>query len=704
MASGMMEVAALGRPFTIGMLSDAQKEQLIPGVTLWDEKTLQEKIVQTNQHSSQFEIATSDSFEEKSSLLDVDASLKASFLCGLIEVEGSAKYLKDMKKSHNHSRVTCQYKASTVFKQLIPLETKSTQEVKDAVKSSATHVVTGILYGANAFFVFDSEKVEAGDVQKIEGSMQAVIKKIPSFNVDGKVDIKLSDEEKALTNKFTCKFYGDFILQSNPATFEDAVKTYTQLPKLLGENGENGVPLKVWMMPLKHLDPSAAGVELGISSGLGRKAQDVLEDFQNLKMRCNDCLEHNNNFPKIRDKLTSFQKLCNIYTAAVLERMKKNLPLMRAGKQDEKVLESFFDNREKTPFNPEELKKWMNDMEREVNVVRSCVDMMEGAKIVQNQSELDREVLNPEADDVLCFVFTSLETTDPYLQKMSDCLDSVDLKGAEDLSLSTQDAWYFSGEVITTMREKARQFGHVARVLKSNSRYRVLIAAVTNENHKEASIYHYRNAVLLTEDFSKSDISEVEKVEDRIDLLWYACDLTLDLDTAYPELILSDGNKKVTHGEKQSYPDLPQRFDPLPQVLCREALTGRHYWEVELSTEEDADTGVAVCYGGLSRIRDLKFSGIGWTAMSWSLGHKWNPSPTFYAEHDVNNLQTKYIPAYPTGCVRLGVYLDHAAGSLSFYKVTGDKLSHIHTFHDEFSEPVYPCFKVLSKSYAFLCF
>ena len=477
-------------------------------------------IVKNNQHSSWFEIAASDSFEEKSSLLDVDASLKASFLSGLIEVEGSAKYLKDMKKSHNHSRVTCQYKATTVFKQLILLETKNDQEMKDAVKSSATHVVTGILYGANAFFVFDSEKEDAGNVQKIEGSMKAVIKKIPSFNVEGKVDIKLTEEEKALTNKFTCKFYGDFILESNPAAFGDAVKTYTQLPKLLGENGENGVPLKVWMMPLKVLDPFAAVVKFGISSGLGRKAQDALEAFQKLKMRCNDCLEHNNNFPKIHERLTSFQNLCNMYTAAVQGTMGKKLHLMRAGEEDEKVLETFFDDIEKTPFNPEKLKKWMNDIEREVNVVRSCVDMMEGAKMVQNQSELDREVLNPESDHVLCFVFTSLETTDPYLQNMSNYLDSVELQGTEDVSPSNQDAWYFSGEVITKMREKARQFGQLARTGKTNSRLRFLVAAVTDENHKDASIYHYRNAVLINDDFSKPDISEVEKVEDRKDLLW----------------------------------------------------------------------------------------------------------------------------------------------------------------------------------------
>lgn len=75
----------------------------LKGVTLWDAKTLQEKSVEKNQHSSEFEVSASDSTKTKSSLLDVNASLKASFLGGLIEVGGSAKYLNDNKKSHHQS-------------------------------------------------------------------------------------------------------------------------------------------------------------------------------------------------------------------------------------------------------------------------------------------------------------------------------------------------------------------------------------------------------------------------------------------------------------------------------------------------------------------------------------------------------------------------------------------------------------------------
>uniref|UniRef100_A0A0F8CVL2 Neoverrucotoxin subunit beta n=1 Tax=Larimichthys crocea TaxID=215358 RepID=A0A0F8CVL2_LARCR len=354
MASENMKIAALGRPFTLGMLYDARKDKLIPGVTLWDGKTLQENTSESSQHSSAFQISASDSIESKSSLLDVEASLKASFLGGLIEVGGSAKYLNDTKKFKNQSRVTCQYKATTNFKQLsmAHLLTMDTEQADLIEKGFATHVVTGILYGAKAFFVFDSEKLEASSVQDIQGHMEAVVKKIPSLDIEGEADINLNDEEKALTEKFSCKFYGDFILESNPATFVDAVKTYVELPKLLGENGENSVPLMVWLMPLKNLDPKAAELMSGISVGLVRKAQDALEDLKEIEMRCNDSLDDGvaEHFSQIHKDLSSFKKSCNYYTSHLQQIMGKKFPLIREGKEDESSVEQVFEDRHGSPF------------------------------------------------------------------------------------------------------------------------------------------------------------------------------------------------------------------------------------------------------------------------------------------------------------------------------------------------------------------
>ncbi|XP_034025592.1 stonustoxin subunit alpha-like isoform X2 [Thalassophryne amazonica] len=634
MASEELVVAALGRPFTLGMLYDARTDKLIPGVTLWDAETRQENTAERPQPSSSFEISTSDSIAEKSTLLDVDASLKASFLGGLIEVGGSAKYLNDKKHSHHQSRVTLQYKATTKFKEvfLAPLDAKTKEQIGQIEQSLATHVVSGIVYGAQAFFVFDSKKSEDSSVQDIQGHMEAVIKKIPSFQIEGKVDIKLTDQEKALTDQFSCKFFGDFVLEVNPSTFVDAVKTYMDLPKLLGPNGENTVPVMVWLMPLKTLDFQAPQVVAKISARLAGKAENALEDLHQLKMRCNASLDDKvvQQLPQIQKKLLNFQQLCNEYTSALQQDIAKKSPPIKEGNQDESELEELFEDRHSSPFNNEKLSRWMECMEREINVIRSCVDMMDGIQIVSDKSELDRRVLAPGVEDAFCFVFTSVECEDPYIKALANYSSSLEL-GAVDVSPGGQDQWFFSDEVFTRMREKARDFQDLNKCHK-NSRFCFLIAALTNDKYQGASIYYYHNGILITEDASKPEQPPAETTTDRSALLWYACDLTLNPDTVSNQLTLSDDNKMVTKAELQSYPDNPDRF-MLPHVLCREGLMGRHYWEIEWSNNYLEDIGVAVAYQGICR-KSQPSSYLGLNDVSWSLGHRWKSATnTIYFEH-----------------------------------------------------------------------
>ncbi|XP_049423367.1 neoverrucotoxin subunit beta-like [Epinephelus fuscoguttatus] len=663
MASDQITVAALGRPFTLGMLYDARKDELIPGMTLWEEKTLEEHTTENLQHSSDFVISASDSIESKSSLLDIEASLRASFLCGLVEVGGSAKYLNDEKKFKNQSRVTGRFKATTSFKQLSVnhLGAVKTQDMDVIKKGMATHVVTGIQYGANAVFVFDSEKLEDNSVQDIQGSMEAVIKKIPSFDVKGRVDIKLTDEEKTLTNKFSCKFYGDFILDSNPATFEDAVKTYVQLPQLLEKNGENSVPVKVWLMPLKNFDLEAADLMCDISVGLVWKAQDALEDLREMRMRCNDSLEDRvvENFPQIQEGLRTFQKLCGYYESNLQQTMAKKLLAIREGKEDESSIAQLFEDRDKSPFSHEKLSKWLLHKEREINVIRSSVDMMKGIKIVPNQSGLDREVLAPGVDDALCFVFTSLGSIDPCLDVLTNYLNSPEL------SITNEDPWYFSDDVFIRMREKAKDFHDLAKAQKKNKRFRFLVAAIANEKYKGATIYRYKEGILDTEDFSKPELPEVETITDRRDLI---CGMTC--------------------GEWQTYPDCQERFDVHTQVLCYESLNRRHYWEVEFSQCPKESNYVAVAYKEIERKSGSSRAEFGNNTVSWAFGQC--ASPHKHLLRAWHNGEVWHTPFPSGGCSRVGVYLDQPAGTLSFYKVSSNTLSHLYTFRTTFTEPVYP--------------
>uniref|UniRef100_A0A670HNT6 Zinc finger protein RFP-like n=1 Tax=Podarcis muralis TaxID=64176 RepID=A0A670HNT6_PODMU len=71
--------------------------------------------------------------------------------------------------------------------------------------------------------------------------------------------------------------------------------------------------------------------------------------------------------------------------------------------------------------------------------------------------------------------------------------------------------------------------------------------------------------------------------------------VTLDPDTAHPELILSKDGKSLSRGDKRhALPDNPERFIQWPCVLGREGFTaGRHFWEVTARSGEWWALGVA---------------------------------------------------------------------------------------------------------------
>ncbi|XP_078140873.1 protein NLRC3-like [Centroberyx gerrardi] len=164
----------------------------------------------------------------------------------------------------------------------------------------------------------------------------------------------------------------------------------------------------------------------------------------------------------------------------------------------------------------------------------------------------------------------------------------------------------------------------------------------------------------------------------------YACELTLDPNTAHRNLSLSEDNRKVTVVRKeQPHPDHPERFDYWYQLLCRNGLTGCCYWEVERKGRVD----IGVAYRGIKRTGEGEDCRLGWNDKSWRLFCSDN---SYSACH--NNIRTD-IRISSSDSNRVGVYLDWPAGSLSFYRVSSDTLIHLHTFHSTFTEPLYPGFR-----------
>ncbi|XP_061087593.1 NLR family CARD domain-containing protein 3-like [Conger conger] len=177
----------------------------------------------------------------------------------------------------------------------------------------------------------------------------------------------------------------------------------------------------------------------------------------------------------------------------------------------------------------------------------------------------------------------------------------------------------------------------------------------------------------------------------------YAVALTLDPSSVHRKLSLSEGNRRVTWGNEQPYPDHPKRFSMYHQVLCQEGLSERCYWEAEWEVEKGGKWPcLAVAYETLGRKGRGAEMQFGHNDKSWSLCCS---KQKYSAAH--RNISTD-IPTAPPSC-RVGVYLDYPADTLSFYSVSSDTRTLLHTFHSTFTQPLYPGFKLNKGNSLSLC-
>lgn len=159
-------------------------------------------------------------------------------------------------------------------------------------------------------------------------------------------------------------------------------------------------------------------------------------------------------------------------------------------------------------------------------------------------------------------------------------------------------------------------------------------------------------------------------------------DVTLDPETAHPDLTLSEDCKSVRRGSKKlllSFFDNPKRFSTTPVVLGSQVFfSGRCYWEVQVG--DKPEWGLGLCRESASRKGNILFSPNNgyWVLRLQNGGHyEALTSP-------VSPLTLSVRPR------RIGIFLDYEAGEISFYNVS-DR-SHVYTFTDKFSGNLRPLF------------
>ncbi|MBN3304795.1 BT1A1 protein, partial [Amia calva] len=179
---------------------------------------------------------------------------------------------------------------------------------------------------------------------------------------------------------------------------------------------------------------------------------------------------------------------------------------------------------------------------------------------------------------------------------------------------------------------------------------------------------------------TRGDTSQAKGLSDpSVSSCFPTADVTLDPDTAYCELTLSEDGKRVRRGDRQDLPDNHQRFDYWLCVVSRESFTsGRHYWVLEVNGWWTI---------GVTRESANRRGGISFTPQQgyWCL---YCDSSSLFALTD----PLTRLPQTP--CPRmLGVCVDIEERRVSFYTV--ESRAHIYTFTDmRFPEgdKIYPFF------------
>ncbi|XP_073343830.1 E3 ubiquitin-protein ligase TRIM21-like [Pagrus major] len=161
----------------------------------------------------------------------------------------------------------------------------------------------------------------------------------------------------------------------------------------------------------------------------------------------------------------------------------------------------------------------------------------------------------------------------------------------------------------------------------------------------------------------------------------HAVDVTLDPDTAYPSLIVSEDGKQVTHGDrKRNLPNKPQRFDHVLNVVAKEGFSsGKFYYEVQVKDKTEWDLGVA--HQSINRKGDIRISpNNGYWTIWLRKGNEFtaNAGPAI-------RLNVREMPQ------KVGVYVDYEEGHVSFYDV--DTRALIFSFTGcKFTEELFPFF------------
>lgn len=521
-----IEVMALGRPFSLGMLYDHRSDRFIPGMTLWEPSILPNHISMRSQPFTNYLIKIENSLIEKADLLSSESVQKLGLLSGLVDVSGSAQYVKDHKTRTHQARVILKYSSTVHYSELLITDLVASKMVDTDVlnRTSATHVVAGIVYGADAYFVFDLKLAEHQEKSEIENAVEALLYKLPKFSMGEDVTANMDSEEKSLAKSLTCTFYGDFNLEQNPSTFEQVVKIYGELPSLLAKNGENAVAKTVYLYSLRSLNQSTVPSLRDLNTDLVNRCLSLMNHFYQLERDGNDLVHGDQPGTDLNKELVkTFVDHIRRFHAKMKQKIVELLPKIRGHDVGESELTDFLQQVEASPFNHEKLSSWLDTKKRETlmrsNYIRTLIT---NPKVDCSSNAINIALSDLNTTHAFCLSICLTDQNDAYVDMLSSYLHG---KTANEADIKITKSWTTDPKILVRFKQTSNAFLSLIQANSDNEKIKFIIfdKNIGPENDRKGvfiTLYeHYEE-----KDFELSDKLEVPTVisveHNRIQLSW----------------------------------------------------------------------------------------------------------------------------------------------------------------------------------------
>ncbi|KAK6316423.1 hypothetical protein J4Q44_G00139470 [Coregonus suidteri] len=494
--AGWIEVPALGRPIHPGMLYDCCSESFTPD-SLCDSDNMIKGKISLPLPSTLIKVIETDSLQERFRALELDQPIRTSFLSGLVEVGGAAEYLNH-PLLHKGDYVTLHYKRTTRLDQLTSFLLEKVTRPEVIQQQTATHVVTAVTYGTQAFIVCKTNRTWT--MTKVINKLKKMIQLLTAEDGAAKL---------AKSSGLSCTYYGDLETNRSDREITDLCES---LSKLLGPSGEKAVPLRVWLCPLNNLHPAAACAR-GISEDLQSRVERVMEHCRCTGTRCEEIIKHEwvSKVQDLKDKLIHFIDLLQQYQVQLQKLMGRVLVSVRSGVQEEKDVEEEMKGHDLSPFRVEATGQWLDDKQAELKFLESLDSKIRSKMISTDQ--LHKVTNNSKTDTVVCFTLTSQGETDLYLSSLKQHLDSLQTHTRTKPGHPYQHTqpWFKSEENKERVTTAARAFLDFMKVTK---KLKFVAASIPDDSTPGASIRLYQGGRLVDSDYEPVSKPEIVKVID----------------------------------------------------------------------------------------------------------------------------------------------------------------------------------------------